>query len=132
MILSIELKMLLCATILGIVQLILATSVKTAQRGLAWNMSSREEKVSELTGMAGRLDRAYKNFMETFPFFIAAILIVQITTMADSMSSLGAQTYFWARLIYVPVYAFGIVGIRSLVWLISLIGLLMVLATLIF
>lgn len=131
MVLSIELKMLLYSTILGIVQLLLAALLSTLQRGVKWNLSARDQKVPELTGVAARMDRAFKNFMETFPFFIAAILMVQITQMQSSSSMLGAHLYFWARLFYVPMYAAGSPVVRTLVWSISLIGLIMVLTALI-
>lgn len=131
MVLSIEMKMLLWSSILGIVQLLLAAQFSTMQRGVVWNLSSRDQKAPELTGVAARLDRAFKNFMETFPFFIAGIVMVQITQMQSSASVLGAQIYFWARLIYLPVYAAGIPGLRTFIWVVSLIGLLMVLSALI-
>jgi len=38
--------------------------------------------------------------------------------------------YFWARVAYVPLYAAGVPYLRTLVWTISLIGLVMVLAAL--
>lgn len=130
MVLSTELKMLFYSAILGIIQLLLATHFATLQRGVKWNLSPRDEKVPELTGAAGRLSRAFKNFMETFPFFIAAIIMVQITQMHSTTTSLGAMIYFWARLIYVPLYALGVPGVRTLVWLISFIGIIMVMAAL--
>lgn len=131
MVLSIELKMLLYSAILGIVQLLAAAHLSTLQRGVKWNLSARDQKAPELTGVAARMDRAFKNFMETFPFFIAAILMVQMTQMQSSSSMIGAHLYFWARLFYVPMYAAGIPVVRTLVWSISLIGLIMVLAALI-
>ncbi|MEA9357671.1 MAPEG family protein [Bacteriovorax sp. PP10] len=130
MVLSIELKMLFYSAILGIVQLLIATQLSTAQRGIKWNLSPRDEKAPELTGVAGRMDRAFKNFMETFPFFIVAIVIVQITQMQSSSSSIGAMLYFWARLLYVPLYAAGIPGVRTFVWVISFVGIIMVLSAL--
>ena len=131
MILSIELKMLLYSVILGIVQLLTASLLSTLQRGVKWNISSRDQKAPELTGVAARMDRAFKNFMETFPFFVAAILMVQLTQMQSSNSMLGAQLYFWARLLYIPIYAAGITMVRTLVWAVSFIGLMMVLFSLI-
>lgn len=130
MVLSIELKMLFYSVILGIIQLLIAAQLSTTQRGVKWNLSPRDGKVSELTGVAGRMDRAFKNFMETFPFFIAAIIMVQITQMHSSSSSNGAMIYLGARLLYVPLYAAGIPGVRTVVWLISFIGIIMVLAAL--
>jgi uncharacterized MAPEG superfamily protein len=130
MVLSTELKMLFYSSLLGIFQLLFATYLKTAKRGLKWNLSARDEKMPDLTGEAGRMDRAFKNFMETFPFFIAAIVMVQITQIHSTLSSAGAMIYFWARLVYVPLYAAGIPGVRTLVWSISFVGLIMVIAAL--
>lgn len=130
MVLSIEMKMLFWASVLGIVQLLLATAFATKERGISWNVSARDQKMPELTGVPARLDRAFKNFMETFAFFAVGALIVQITGMANITSSLGAQLYMGARVLYVPIYALGIPVIRSLIWLVSLIGLLMVLSAL--
>ena len=131
MILSIELKMLLYSVILGLIHLLSVAAFATLQRGLKWNMSSRDQKAPELIGVAARMDRAFKNFLETFPFFIAAILMVQATQMQNSNSMLGAQLYFWTRFLYIPIYAAGITVVRSLVWGISLVGLFMVIGALI-
>ena len=40
---------------------------------------------------------------------------------------LGAQLYLWSRLIYIPTYALGISYVRTLVWAVSLVGIVMVL-----
>lgn len=130
MVLSIELKMLLWASLLGIVQLLIAAQAKTAQSGVAYNLSPRDQEF-KYTGVAARLDRAFKNFMETFPFFMAAVVIIQITTLGNTLSAIGVHMYFWARLIYVPLYALGIPGVRTAVWLISLVGIILVFVALI-
>jgi uncharacterized MAPEG superfamily protein len=38
--------------------------------------------------------------------------------------------YFWARLVYLPVYIVGIPYLRTLVWAVGFVGLLMVLGAL--
>lgn len=124
---SVEIRMLVFAALLGIVQLMLGASASTMQRGLKWNLSPRDEKKPPLTGIAGRLDRAFYNFMETFAFFAAAILVVTEMKLTNSTTALGAQTYFYARLVYLPVYALGIPALRTLVWTVSIVGILMVL-----
>ncbi len=130
MVLSSEMKMLFYSCVLGLIQLLLAAAMTTKERGLQWNLSSRDKPTPPPSGIAGRLDRAFKNFMETFPFFIATTLIVQLTGMANATTTLGAHLYFWARLIYVPFYAFGIIGARTLIWVVSLVGLLMIFSAL--
>ena len=127
---SVELKMLLYSVVLGLAHVIIAAQFSTSQRGFKWNMSSRDGKTPELTGAAARIDRASKNFLETFPFFAAAVLLLHASQVQSSTATIGAQLYFYARLAYLPVYGVGIQGLRSLIWLASIVGLVMVLAPL--
>ena len=58
---------------------------------------------------------------------------VSLGAGADGRLTLwGTALYFWARVAYVPLYAFGVPYVRSLVWVVSLAGLVMVLASLFF
>ncbi|MBX2994151.1 MAG: MAPEG family protein [Bdellovibrionaceae bacterium] len=126
---STELKMLIYAAILGLVQLLAATQAATKVRGLKWNVSPRDQKMPELTGIPGRLDRSFKNFLETFPFFVAATFAVVASGRTSEISALGAQLYFFARLIYWPLYAFGIPYVRTLIWSVSMLGVAILLWT---
>ena len=126
---GIELKFLVWAIVLGLVQLLLANALVTRQRGLAWNTGPRDSS-PPLTGVAGRSERAYRNFLETFPFFAAAVLAVPVAGRADENSALGVQLYFWARVAYVPLYLGAIRYVRSLAWVVSMAGLALVLSPL--
>lgn len=125
--LPIELRMLAWSVVLGLVQLFAAAALMTRQRGMQWNAGARDGVPTPLTGVAGRLERAQRNFLETFPLFAAAALAVVLSGRSDAMTALGAQLYFWARVAYVPIYAAGIPYVRSLVWTVSMAGLLLVL-----
>ena len=124
---SIEMRMLAWSIVLGFVQLLLAATTMTMQRGSKWNASARDGTPPPLVGVAGRLDRAFRNFLETFPFFAAAVLAVVWAQRLDGYTALGAQLYFWARVVYIPLYAAGIPYVRSLVWAIAMIGVVLVL-----
>ncbi len=113
---TIELKMLACSVVLGMIQIFTATGVATKQRGIKWNLSSRGQEMPPLSDFAARLARASENFKETFPFFIAAVLVVQLTGSHNSETALGAQLYFWGRVIYWPLYAFNVPVARTLAW----------------
>lgn len=128
---SIEMKMLLWTIVLGLVQIALAAIFSTLQRGLSWNVGARDGLAEPLTGVAARLDRASRNFLETFVFFASAVLAVVLMQKGDAQTALGAQLYFWARLAYLPIYAAGIPYLRTLVWAVSIAGLVMVLAGLV-
>ncbi|CAN5271133.1 MAPEG family protein [soil metagenome] len=124
---GIEMKMLVWAMVLGLVQIGIAATLGTQQRGLGWNVGARDGVPVPLTGVAGRLDRASRNFLETFPFFAAAVLAVVALQAGNEQTALGAQLYFWGRVAYFPVYAMGISYVRTAIWAVSLAGLLMVL-----
>lgn len=83
-----------------------------------------------ITRISARLVRAFRNFLETFVFFAAAVLAVTLAGKANATSALGATLYFWARLVYVPVYASGIPLLRTMIWTVSIVGLVMVLSAL--
>jgi len=123
----VEIQWLAWSILLGVVQLFIAAALMTRQRGMAWNASARDGDPPPLTGVAGRAERAMGNFLETFPFFAAAVLAVAVTGGSDTLTVLGAQLYFWSRVVYLPLYLAGIPYLRSLVWAFSLLGMLMVL-----
>jgi uncharacterized MAPEG superfamily protein len=127
---TVELKMLACSIVLGIVSVLLAGALSTHQRGALWNLGNREGEVKPLAGAAARARRANLNFLETFPFFAAAVLAVVLTQRNGASTALGAQLYFWGRLVYLPVYTIGIPYLRTLLWAVIFVGLLMVLRAL--
>jgi uncharacterized MAPEG superfamily protein len=124
---SMELTMLAWSVVLGLAQLVLAVVVANRDLGLPYNLSPRDQPPSPLGKTAGRLVRAYNNFRETFALFAASILLVVVMHRENEASALGAQLYFWARLVYVPVYAFGVQWVRTIVWTVAIVGLIMVL-----
>ena len=127
---TIEVKMLAWSILLGLVHVLIGATLMTRQRGLAWNVGARDVVPAPLTGVAGRVDRATRNFLETFAFFAAAVLAVVLAQKTSTQTALGAQIYFWARVVYLPLYAAGIPYLRTVVWAVSLWGSLQVVAAL--
>jgi uncharacterized MAPEG superfamily protein len=125
-----ELQMLAAAVVLGVVHLLWAATAAQPQRGLKWNVGPRDTPVV-LMGMAGRLERAFANFRETFPFFAAAVLVAYLGGRLGTLTTWGAVLYVGARAVFILLYAFGVPVFRSLVWLVSLIGIGLILAALV-
>lgn len=125
-----DLRYLAWAVILGIVQIILAAYATAAQRpnGLAWAAGSRDAPQPPPTGVAGRLSRAWDNFLETFPLFVAAVLLVHVTGRGGALSAWGAALYFWGRVVFVPLYASGIAYARPVAWAVAMTGIALLLA----
>jgi uncharacterized MAPEG superfamily protein len=124
---TLELNCLGWASFLGIVHIIVAGNARTKEFGTKWNMSARDVKKPPLSPFTDRLFRAQSNFFETFPIFASAVLKVTVAQNSSVYSHWGALIYLLARVIYFPLFAFGIPVIRTLVWLLSMIGLLLVL-----
>jgi uncharacterized MAPEG superfamily protein len=127
---TVELRMLTLSVVLGIVQIIVASHAASLQRGYRWTASPRDSQVEPLRGVAGRLDRALRNFVETFPLFAAVVLVAHATGTHEALTEWGARLYFWGRVVYVLLYAAGVPLIRSLVWNVATIGIVMVVAAL--
>jgi uncharacterized MAPEG superfamily protein len=122
--------MLLWSVVLGLLQILLTATCSLGQRGLDWAASARDEVKPPLSGVGGRLDRARATFLETFPLFATAVLAAHVLQQHDQLTVLGAQLYFWARLLYVPVYAAGIPYLRTLIWAVSIAGIVLLLVAL--
>lgn len=124
---SIELTMLAWTLVLAIVQVFLAVTMRTRQLGPKWNRGARDEPLPPPDLVTGRLERAQRNLYETLPLFAAAVLIAHVAGRENALSAIGVQLYFWGRVAYVPLYASGIPVVRSLVWGVAFIGLVLVL-----
>jgi uncharacterized MAPEG superfamily protein len=124
---SIEIRMLCWSVVLGLVQLVVATTMATIEQGLPYNFSPRDLPPPPVSALTARLQRAFGNFRESFVYFAVSVLVVTFMAKNSPGSALGAQIYFWSRLVYVPVYAAGIPVARTAIWTVSIIGLVMVL-----
>ncbi len=128
----VELRILALGAVLLLVHVIAAVQFKTKQYGRAWNVSARDEALPPLNPLAGRLARAQANFLETFPVAIVALIGVLLAGRTSAMTALGGWIWLGARIVYLPLYAAGIAVVRTVVWTVSAIGLIMVLWPLIF
>jgi uncharacterized MAPEG superfamily protein len=122
-----ELVVLAWGCVLALVHVFAAVRVKTRQYGTTWNMGARDEALPPPEPLVGRLARAQANFFETFPVMAAAILIVYATGLHDRWTAIGALVWLAARVVYLPVYALGIPKVRTAIFLVSVVGILMVL-----
>jgi uncharacterized MAPEG superfamily protein len=122
----VELKILALGSLLLFVHIFTATRFKTAQYGRKWNVGARDEDLPEANAMTGRTMRAQANFMETFPIAIVALLGVVIAGKTSPMTALGGWIWLGARVVYLPLYAAGVPVIRTVVWSIGMVGLVIV------
>ena len=121
----IELIGLVASVALGIVHIVLASHSASLQRGYRWTASARDEQMPPLQGMAGRLSRASANYLETFPYFGLLALAVYFAGAGGTTSKWGVGLYVLGRLLYLPLYAFGVILVRSLAWNVATLGIVL-------
>ena len=117
-----ELVWLLWAVALAFAQMLIAVSGATLQVGLP-ALAGNREGLPACTGWAGRADPAPPKKRESLVLFAALVLVAVVTDRTNATTLLGAQLFFWARLVYAAVYLAGIPWLRTGVWLVSVVGL---------
>ncbi len=122
-----ELAMLAASCVFCLIHIVISSHAASLQRGYRWTASARDDQLPALTGVAGRLERALQNFLETFPVFVAAIILVHLLGHEGTLSKWGAGLYFAGRLIYLPLYVSGGPLLRSLIWNVATVGILLLL-----
>ena len=110
-------------TIWTLVSVVLGAAIRNQE----WTKEGRDiglgnrDNLQEATPMGGRAERAAKNSIEAAVFFVPLALIANAAGL-DADVMLGAQIAFWARIAYVPIYIAGIKYLRSLVWIVGVVG----------
>ncbi|NNE51935.1 MAG: hypothetical protein HKN30_05980 [Sulfitobacter sp.] len=125
-----ELTYLLWAVILLILHVIVQATFSDLSKGLGWALGPQDEERDQNL-VAGRIERALANYLETLPAFVALALMLAVTESSNGTSAFGAALWFWARIAYIPAYASGIPLVRSVIWFASLAGLVMMILPLI-
>lgn len=108
--------------------LLLAASLIRAKgwtpEGMKAAMGNREV-LPEATPLAGRADRTAKNTLENFVLFAALALVAHVSGTQSPRVLLGAEIFFWSRLLFVAVYYAGVPYLRTVVWAAGFLGLVM-------
>ncbi len=121
-----ELTLLTWTLLLAFVYIFASVIVRTRQYGPKWNAGPRDETMPPPSLITGRLVRAQANLFETLPLFIAVVLVAHVAGVHTRLTVLGAELYFWARVVYLPLYAFGVPGLRTIAFLAGAVGILMI------
>lgn len=73
--------------------------------------------------LGARAQRAHANLLEGLLFFLPLALLLEMKGLAEGLPATGALVWVVARVLYVPAYLTAVPGVRTVVWLISLVGL---------
>lgn len=98
---------------------------RDAGRQLALALGPRDDPPPQ-TRVGGRAERALANMQEALPVFLGLALLNLFLGTGD-LATMGATVFLVARVLYVPAYLIGVSGLRTLIWIVSLVGLVMML-----
>lgn len=119
------------SVILLLLHICLQAMSVTREVGLAWNAGARDARPDLKGVFAGRAQRASDNFRETYPAFVGLVLALAIAGDASGWGLAGGWIWTVARVVYIPLYLAGVPYVRSIAWIISLAGLVLMLVALI-
>jgi uncharacterized MAPEG superfamily protein len=126
----VELSLLGWSVVLLLVYITVQAAFAIPLRGLAWNAGPRDEGQPPLGKYPGRAARALRNFLETYAAFVALALSLVHADKIGGSGTLGAELWFGARIVYLPLYLLGVPWLRTLSYGVSLVGLVMMLVRL--
>jgi uncharacterized MAPEG superfamily protein len=125
-----ELMLLVWSAVLLLAQMLVAAGGMFTQVG-AMKLFSNRDDMPVFTGWAGRAVRAHANMIENLLPFAALVLVAVAVGKTNSMTLLGAQIFFWARLAYAVIYLAGVIYLRTAAWLVSVVGMVLILLQLV-
>jgi uncharacterized MAPEG superfamily protein len=120
-----DLKILVWSVVLTFVEMIVAVLAAQAQVG-SGVLAGNRDGLAPLTGFAGRAERAHWNMLESLPLFIALVLVAQIAGKANGTTLSRCELFFWGRFAHWLIYLVGIPWLRTLAWVVSVIGMILI------
>lgn len=102
----------------------------TSELGSAWNAGPRDEGVKPQAVIAGRAERALRNYLETYPAFAVLAVALVASGRPYGVGLIGGALWLATRIVYLLLYLAGIPHWRSLAWLAAVIGLALMAARL--
>ena len=126
---SVDLKMLVWSAVLTFVVTLPYVLGLTMKLGLP-AMAGNRENFPAVEGWIGRSMRLHRNMIEAMILFTALVVVAHLAGKANATTALGATIFFWARVVHAVVYIAGIPWLRTGVWAVSVVGMLMILSQL--
>jgi uncharacterized MAPEG superfamily protein len=121
-----ELTMLAYAVALLIVLVLFQATVGVQAKG-AIPLANNRDDVGPATGFHARMLRVVDNHREGITMFAPLVLIAAAANIHNGTTVLGAELFFWSRLVHAILYIVGVPMVRPLVWAVGVVGTVMVL-----
>jgi uncharacterized MAPEG superfamily protein len=120
-----ELMLLAWSAALCLVLVLPYATALTLKLGLP-TMAGNREGLPEPTGWIGRAKRAHMNMLENLVPFAALVLAAHTMGKLGALTMLGAQLFFWGRVVHAGSYIAGIRYVRTLGFFAGYVGMAMI------
>ena len=122
---TIELSMLIYSVALLVLLILIQASTGVLAQGLGPLAGSRDA-LGEPTVLQARTKRIVDNHREGLLIFAPLVVVAAIAGISTDMTVLGAQLFFYSRVIHAILYLSGVPWIRPAAWAVGIIGCVMI------
>ena len=124
-----ELAMAAVICALGLFQVAWGSFEYRRVHGIVYANTARDKPPAKPDSpMLGRLNRAETNLLATGAWFTVLAVIISIAQLSTEVTRIAALVFVAMRILYLPLYAFGVPNVRGLVWTISFLALVVMTA----
>lgn len=116
--------------ILGLVHIGVLGAYNVPTYGFGKLMGTRDDMPDSDDVGLHRAHRANNNFRETLPWALGLLILVQVTGDAGTATAVGGWLYLLGRIAYIPCYLYGLNPWRTIVWTVSMLGIVIMLLAL--
>jgi uncharacterized MAPEG superfamily protein len=120
-----EIYYLIWSAALTLVLVVIAATGAQLQVGLP-TLAGNRDGLPEMTGWAGRAERAHRNMLENLVLFAILVFAAKAVGISNATTILGAQLFFWGRVAHAVLYIAGIPWARTAAWGVSIVGLILI------
>lgn len=121
---SFELQAVVYTTLILFLLLFYQGALVPINQGFAWGLGSRDAPIDK-TALQNRAARTIANHIEGMLIFVPLVMVIEMADVASGLTSLGAALYLIGRVAFAPLYLLGVAYLRSLMWGVSVLGLLL-------
>jgi uncharacterized MAPEG superfamily protein len=122
---SVELTMLVYSVALLVLLIVIQASAGILAQGLA-AMAGARDNLGDPSVMQARTKRVVDNHREGLLVFAPLVLVAAVAGISTPLTVLGAQLFFYSRVVHGVLYVAGVPWIRPLAWAVGMAGCVMI------
>ena len=123
---SVEIIMLVYSVALLLVLVLIQATAGVRAQG-AMPMAGPRDDLPPPKPFQARTKRVVDNHREGLTMFAPLVLAAALVHVSNYWTVLGAELFFWSRVVHAGLYLAGIPMVRPLAWLVGIAGTLMIL-----